>query len=54
MASADGVVLRGVLGGAADDSVKAQLDGITDLARLDRMFRRAVEAASWQDILDTR
>jgi hypothetical protein len=39
--------------GPADDSVKAQLEGIRDLARLDRMVRRAVKAASWQEILDT-
>src|SRR5205085_7433151 len=40
--------------GSADESVKAQLEGITDLERLERMFRRAMKAQSWQDILDTR
>jgi hypothetical protein len=39
--------------GPADESVKAQLQGITDLERLDRMFRRALKATSWQEILDT-
>jgi hypothetical protein len=39
--------------GRADESVIAQLTNITDLARLKRMVRRAVKAASWQEILDT-
>jgi hypothetical protein len=39
--------------GAASESFKAQLEGISDLERLDRMIRRAVRAGSWQDILDT-
>jgi hypothetical protein len=39
--------------GTAGESVKTQLEGITDLERLRRMFRRAVKANSWQDILDT-
>jgi hypothetical protein len=39
--------------GPCDESVKVQLEGITDLERLDRMFRRALKAASWQEILDT-
>jgi hypothetical protein len=39
--------------GPADESVKAQLENITDLERLDRMFRRALKAASWQEILAT-
>lgn len=39
--------------GAADESVKARLDLVTDLERLDRMLVQAVTAASWQEILDT-
>jgi hypothetical protein len=37
--------------GAPDESVKRQLNEITDLDRLKRMLRRAVKAASWQEIL---
>jgi hypothetical protein len=39
--------------GAPDESVKAQLAGITDLERLDRMILQAVTASGWQEILDT-
>ena len=39
--------------GPADESVKSQLAGITDLERLDRMVVEAVTAGSWQEILDT-
>jgi hypothetical protein len=39
--------------GPAGDSVKAQLEGIRDLERLDRMVRRTAKASSWQEILDT-
>jgi hypothetical protein len=39
--------------GPADKSVKDQLENITDLERLDRIFRRALEAPSWQEILAT-
>src|SRR5438552_2738463 len=39
--------------GPPGESVKVHLEGITDLERLDRMIRRAVKAASWQEILDT-
>jgi hypothetical protein len=39
--------------GLADESVKTVLEGITDLERLERMFRRALKATSWQEILDT-
>jgi hypothetical protein len=39
--------------GAPDASVKGQLSNITDLDRLKRMVRRAVKAASWQEILET-
>jgi hypothetical protein len=39
--------------GPADESVRARLESITDLERLDRMLCRAVKAASWQEILDT-
>jgi hypothetical protein len=39
--------------GTPDESIKGQLNNITDLARLKRMVRQAAEAASWQDILET-
>jgi hypothetical protein len=39
--------------GPADESVKAQLSTVTDLERLERMVRRAVKAAGWQEILET-
>jgi hypothetical protein len=39
--------------GPPDESINVRLEGITDLERLDRMIRRAVKAASWQEILDT-
>lgn len=39
--------------GKADESIKAQLGNITDLARLKRMVRRAAKAASWKEILET-
>jgi hypothetical protein len=38
---------------SADECITAQLEGITNLERLDRMFRRALKATSWQAILDT-
>ena len=30
-----------------------RLETITDLARLDRIFRRCLKASAWQDLLDT-
>jgi hypothetical protein len=39
--------------GPADPSIRAWLEGITDLERLDRLFRCAMKAANWQEILDT-
>jgi hypothetical protein len=39
--------------GPPDEPVKAQLESVTDLERLDRMFRRAIKAGSWQEILET-
>lgn len=37
----------------AEESVKARLNAVTELDRLERMHRRAIKAASWQEILDT-
>jgi hypothetical protein len=37
----------------ADEAIQAKLQEITDLGRLNRMFRRAMKAGSWQEILDT-
>ncbi len=39
--------------GMPDESIQEQLSNITDVDRLMRMVRRAVKAASWQEILDT-
>jgi hypothetical protein len=39
--------------GPAEESVKAQLNTITDLDRLERMVRRAAKAATWQEVLET-
>jgi hypothetical protein len=39
--------------GHSDEAVRSQLSNIRDLGRLKRMHRRAVKAASWQEILDT-
>ncbi len=39
--------------GPPGESVKAQLNSVTDLERLGRMVRRAAKAATWQEILDT-
>jgi hypothetical protein len=39
--------------GPPSESVNEQLNTIKDLDRLKRMHRRAVKAASWQEILDT-
>lgn len=39
--------------GSPEESVKCQLSNITELDRLDRMIRRILKAASWQEILDT-
>jgi hypothetical protein len=39
--------------GAPDESVKASVNDITDLNRLERMARRTPKAASWRDILET-
>jgi hypothetical protein len=40
-------------GAAADTAVATQLEAITDLARLDRIVDRLLDATSWQDLLDT-
>ncbi len=39
--------------GPPDETVKARLETVGELDRLDRMLRRAAKAASWQEILDT-
>ena len=39
--------------GPPDESVKARVGSITQLDRLKWMLRRAVKAASWQEILET-
>jgi hypothetical protein len=39
--------------GPPDEAVKSNLNLVTDLNRLKRMVRRAVKAASWQEILET-
>jgi hypothetical protein len=39
--------------GPADATVSARLEAITDLARLDRIIDRLLDATSWQELLDT-
>jgi hypothetical protein len=39
--------------GPPDEPFRTQLNAVSDLARLKRMVRRAVKAASWQEILET-
>lgn len=39
--------------GLCDEAVRNALAGISDLARLKRMVRRAAKAASWQEIVET-
>jgi hypothetical protein len=39
--------------GPADDTIKAELENVSDLERLDRMVRRTVKATNWREILDT-
>ncbi|MGH7137390.1 MAG: hypothetical protein ACREHD_16725 [Pirellulales bacterium] len=39
--------------GPADDAMKAELENVSDLERLDRMVLRAVKATNWREILDT-
>jgi hypothetical protein len=54
MCARDDILIVGEeLIGPADESVRSQLQTITDLPRLMRMVRRAVKAATWQEILET-
>lgn len=39
--------------GPAGEVIRAQLDGISDLERLERMARRSAKATSWQEIIQT-
>jgi hypothetical protein len=39
--------------GPADESIKAELENVSDLERLDRMVRRTAKATAWREILDT-
>lgn len=39
--------------GEPDEPTVTRLEGITDIERLERIFDRAMEASSWQDLLDT-
>lgn len=39
--------------GNCDESTRAVLASVTDLGRLKRMFRRALTAANWREVLDT-
>ena len=41
------------LWGSPEESVKSQLNNITDLDHLERMIRRAVKAVNWQEVLNT-
>jgi hypothetical protein len=39
--------------GPPSESVRAQLNAVTDLPRLKRMVRRAAKAAGWHEIIET-
>ncbi len=39
--------------GEPDEPAATCLEGITDIDRLERIHDRAMEAGSWQDLLDT-
>jgi hypothetical protein len=39
--------------GEPDEATVTRLEGITDVERLERIHDRAMEASSWQDLLDT-
>jgi hypothetical protein len=39
--------------GPPGEPIKAHLDGIADLERLERMLLQAVTAGTWQEILET-
>jgi hypothetical protein len=39
--------------GPAEESMLAQLSGITDLERLNRLLDNLLDATGWQDLLDT-
>jgi hypothetical protein len=39
--------------GPSDEAIGSQLSNVTDLDRLRRLFRRALKATSWQEILET-
>jgi hypothetical protein len=47
------LVLGDVRLGPCDEAVRAALANVTDLGRLKRMHRRAIDAANWQEILAT-
>jgi hypothetical protein len=49
----DILVVGEVRFGPPEEAVRVQLAQVTDLDRLKRMHRRAVKAATWQEILDT-
>ena len=40
--------------GPADDTIKNQIESVSDLERLNRMIRRAAKAEGWQGVLDTQ
>ena len=39
--------------GSASEAILAQINGITDLERLERIMLRVFEVPNWQDLLDT-
>jgi hypothetical protein len=39
--------------GPAAESIKAELNSISDLERLNRLIRRAAKASTWRETLDT-
>lgn len=39
--------------GPANESIKAELNNVSDLDRLTRLIRRSAKASNWREILDT-
>lgn len=39
--------------GPCDEAIRADLASVTDLGRLKRMLRRAIDAQDWQEIIET-
>lgn len=40
--------------GPADETIKNQIESVSDLDRLNRMIRRSAKASGWREVLDTQ